>query len=90
MRKMFENGFAEKLDISKLEVQLANMQTERLKALNTINNGFLGLKFLMGMPIKDTLILTDSVSYEEIRQVCWKQRSISIRTEKNINMQNWD
>lgn len=66
-KKLFENGFAEKLDISKLDVQLANLQTERLKALNTINNGFLGLKLLMGMPIRDTLILTDSVTYTDIR-----------------------
>ncbi|MER3463450.1 MAG: TolC family protein [Chitinophagaceae bacterium] len=66
-KKLFENGFAEKLDISKLNVQLANLQTERLKALNTINNGFLGLKLLMGMPIQDTLVLTDSVTYNDIR-----------------------
>lgn len=66
-KKLFENGFAEKLDISKLEVQLSNLQTERSKALNTINNGFLGLKLLMGMPTKDTLILTDSITYNDIR-----------------------
>jgi outer membrane protein TolC len=66
-RKLFENGFAEKLDISKLDVQLANMQTEKLKALNTISNGFLGLKLLMGMPVRDTLLLTDSITYNDIR-----------------------
>jgi outer membrane protein TolC len=43
------------------------MQTERVKALNTINNGFLGLKLLMGMPVRDTLILTDSITYNDIR-----------------------
>jgi outer membrane protein len=66
-RKLFENGFAERLDISKLEVQLANLQTERLKALNSINNGYIGLKVLMGMPIRDSLILTDSITYDDIR-----------------------
>jgi outer membrane protein TolC len=66
-KKMFENGFAEKLDVNRLEVQLSNLNTERSKALNTINNGFLGLKTLMGMPIRDTLILTDSVSENDIR-----------------------
>jgi outer membrane protein TolC len=50
-----------------LDVQLANLQTEKLKALNTINNGFLGLKLLMGMPVADTLVLTDSVTYNDIR-----------------------
>lgn len=66
-RKLFENGFAEKLDISKLEVQLSNLQTEREKALNSINNGYIGLKLLMGMPIQDSLVLTDNISYDDIR-----------------------
>lgn len=66
-RKMFENGFAEKLDITKLEVQLANLQTQRSQVLNNINNGFLGLKLLMGMPAQDTLFLTDSITYDDIR-----------------------
>lgn len=66
-KKLYENGFAEKLDISKLEVQLANLQTQKLQILNNVNNGFLGLKFLMGMPTQDSLILTDSVAYDDIR-----------------------
>jgi outer membrane protein TolC len=64
---MYQNGFAEQIDVNKASVQLANVQTEKEKALNSINNGYLGLKILMGMPVKDTLILTDSVSYADIR-----------------------
>lgn len=67
-KKIYENGFAEQLDVSKIDVQLANLRTERLKALNSINNGFLGLKLLMGMPIRDTLLLTDSIGYNDIRE----------------------
>lgn len=66
-KKLFENGFAEKLDISKIDVQLSNLRTEKQKALNSINNGFLGLKLLIGMPMQDTLVLTDSVTYNDIR-----------------------
>jgi outer membrane protein TolC len=66
-QKMFENGFAEKLDVNRASVQLANVETQRTKALNTIQNGYLGLKLLMGMPIKDSVILTDSVTYENIK-----------------------
>ncbi len=66
-RKIFEAGFAERLDIDKVTVQLNNLQTERQKVLNTIDNGYLGLKLLMGMPIRDTLVLTDSITYDEIR-----------------------
>lgn len=66
-RKYYENGFAEKLDISKLEVQLANLQTEKIKAQNVIDNGYLGLKLLMGMPMIDTLVLTETISESDIR-----------------------
>ncbi|HEX2534339.1 MAG TPA: TolC family protein [Chitinophagaceae bacterium] len=66
-RKLFENGFAERLDISRLEVQLANLQTEKNKAVNQISNGYYGLKVLMGMPTEDTLILTEKISETDIR-----------------------
>lgn len=66
-RKSFENGFAEKLDITKLDVQVNNLVTERQKALNQIANGYIGLKLLMGMPIQDSLILTDTITDADIR-----------------------
>ncbi|HRP56720.1 TolC family protein [Agriterribacter sp.] len=66
-RIMHENGFAEKLDLDKLSVQLANLQTEKTSALNQVQNGYLGLKVLMGMPVKDSLALTDSLSDEQIK-----------------------
>ena len=67
LQKIYENGFAEKLEVNQAEVQLANLQTERIKALNTIANGYLGLKILMGMPMTDTLVLTDSLTYDNIK-----------------------
>jgi outer membrane protein TolC len=66
-REIYKNGFAEKLDVDKVSVQIANLETERLKAVNSIENGYYGLKFLMGMPIRDTLILTDSLSDDQIK-----------------------
>ncbi len=64
---MFDNGFTEQLDIDKLTVQIANLQTEKISALNQIRNGMLGLKVLMGMPVKDSLLLTDTISDEKIK-----------------------
>jgi outer membrane protein len=66
-REIYKNGFAEKLDVDKVSVQIANLQTERVKALNSIENGYYGLKFLLGMPIRDTLVLTDTLSDEQIK-----------------------
>ena len=65
--EMFKNGFAEQLDVDKSSVQLANLQTEKIRLENTIANGYLGLKVLLGMPAQDSLQLTDSLSYDMIR-----------------------
>lgn len=64
---IYDNGFAEKLDLDKLAVQITNIQTEKASALNEIANGYLGLKVLMGMPVQDVLILTDSISADQIK-----------------------
>lgn len=64
---IYQNGFAEKVDVSKVTVQLTNLQTARLTALNTIGGGYLGLKFLMGMPMRDTLMLTEEITDEKLK-----------------------
>lgn len=66
-KALFQNGFAEKLDVDKSSVQLANLQTQKQSVENTIANGYLGLKFLIGMPVKDSLVLTDKITEEEIK-----------------------
>lgn len=66
-KEIYKNGFAEKLDVDKVQVQLSNLQTQKLKAQNQIDAGIEGLKFLMNMPQKEQLILTDTLSDEEIK-----------------------
>jgi outer membrane protein TolC len=65
--EMFKNGFAEELDVDKASVQLANLETEKIQLQLGIDNGYLGLKVLMGMPVRDSLALTDSLTYDQIR-----------------------
>lgn len=67
-RIMYQNGFAEQLDVDKVNVQLTNLQTEKRKVLNTISNGYYGLKVLMGMPVTDELVLTDTLSDEQVKE----------------------
>jgi outer membrane protein TolC len=64
-REIYKNGFAERLDVSKLEVGLTNLRTERLRHENLMQSGLLGLKILLGMPARDQLILTDTLSLED-------------------------
>ena len=63
---MYKSGFAEKLDVDKVNVQLNNLQTEKLKANNSVTIGFMGLKMLMGMPVKDSLELTDVINEQSL------------------------
>ena len=51
-REIFKNGFAEKLDVNKAEVSLTNLRTEKIKIENRLQTAYLGLKFLMGMPVQ--------------------------------------
>ena len=66
-REIYKNGFAEKLDVDKVEVQLNNLRTEKQKAENQIEAGTAGLKFLMSMPQRDKLILTDTLGEMELK-----------------------
>ena len=65
-REIYKNGFAEKLDVDKVSVSLTNLKTDSLKIKTQLNNGYLGLKLLMGMPLADSLVLTDVLNEENI------------------------
>jgi outer membrane protein len=65
--EMFKNGFSEQLDVDKATVQLSNLESEKIQTEFNIDNGYLGLKVLMGMPVRDSLHLTDTLTYEMIR-----------------------
>ncbi len=67
-REIFKQGFAEKLDVDKVQVQLNNLRTEKVKIENQLRVGNAGLKFLMNMPQKDSLVLTDSLTEEELKE----------------------
>lgn len=84
-RIIYENGFAEKLDVDKVSVQLVNLQTEKNKLLNTISNGYYGLKVLMGMPVKDELVLTDSITDEGIKKGMLEAETYSYGDRNDYN-----
>ena len=64
---IYENGFREQLDVDRVSVQLVNLQTQRTQVVNTISNGYYGLKMLLGMPANHELVLTDSITDTQIR-----------------------
>ncbi|MBS1666830.1 MAG: TolC family protein [Bacteroidetes bacterium] len=64
---LYANGFVEKLDIDRVTVQLANLQTQKQLVLTNIDNGYLALKYLLGMPVKDSLILSENFSEDDLK-----------------------
>ncbi len=66
-KAMFDQGFMERLDVDKVSVQLNNLQTEKIKQQTRLDAGFAGLKFLMNMPQKDSLQLTDSLTVDQVK-----------------------
>ncbi len=66
-KEIYKNGFAEKLDVDKVQVTLNNLTTEKEKIQNLLDAGNAGLKFLINMPQKETLVLTDSLSDTDIK-----------------------
>jgi outer membrane protein len=68
VRQIYKQGFAEKLDVEKIEVQLNNIRVEKIKIDNQLEAGYAGLKFLINMPQKDVLVLTDTVSEASLKE----------------------
>jgi outer membrane protein TolC len=66
-KALYQNGFVEKLDIDKISVQISNLETDKLKALNSIDIGYQALKTLIGMPTKDELVLTEELTEDKIK-----------------------
>jgi outer membrane protein TolC len=87
-RIMQENGFVEKLDIDKITVQLSNLQTEKTSALNQVGNGYLGLKVLMGMPVQDSLVLTDTLTDEQIKNGILEMEDFNYAQRKDYQYAN--
>ena len=67
-KEIYKQGFAERLDVDKVSVQLNNLQTEKIKIQSQLDAGNAGLKFLMNMPQNDLLLLTDSITEDKIKE----------------------
>ncbi len=61
-----ENGFVELLDVNRLEVQVNNLETERKKVQNLIELSYSLLKYQMGMPLEEGVVLTDDIKSENV------------------------
>lgn len=85
-RELFKNGFQEKLDVDKVTVNLSNLRSEKLKIENRLKTGHVALKYLMGMPVKEELILTDTVNEAMIREGLLTEDSLHYENRKEFQL----
>ncbi|HEX6334040.1 MAG TPA: TolC family protein [Flavisolibacter sp.] len=64
---MYRNGFAEKLDLDRVQVQINNLRTTRNTIANAVNLAYAAMKFALGVSQKDTIVLKDNLSPDMIR-----------------------
>jgi outer membrane protein TolC len=67
-QKLYQEGFAEKIDADRLTVQKNNLQTEKDKIQNLIDLSYALLKFQMGMSLTQNIKLTDGLDIEEVKR----------------------
>jgi outer membrane protein len=68
-KAMYENGFAEKIDVSRIQVQYNNLkvQNDNTRELLVLSNDL--LKFQMGAKVSDKLILADRLEEVEFNDL---------------------
>lgn len=65
---LFKNGFAERLDIDRTQVNLNNLRSAKSQIDNLVYIGYAALKFSMGLDQQDTLQLTDTLSMSIVKK----------------------
>ncbi len=64
---MFKNGFAERLDLDKVTVQLNNLRTSRNTVASFVKVAYAALKFAIGVPQTDTVVLKETLTPESVK-----------------------
>jgi len=83
-RAIYEEGFVEKLDVSRLELSLFNLQTEQENLKRQLETVVNALKFTLNYPLSDELEIADSLEGlfdENLPEELAKEVEISRRPE---------
>ena len=77
----YKNGLVEKVDVDRLQVLTNNLETERENVVRLLALNTNLLKFQMGMPIEETVALTDELSMEMFDNAIEEEFSYEKRIE---------
>lgn len=65
---MYKNGFAEHLDLERVQVQLNNLRTTQNVVGSAITLSYAALKFALGLSQQDTVVLRETLTNETVKQ----------------------
>jgi outer membrane protein TolC len=85
---MFKNGFIERLDLDKTQVNLNNLLATEKQVENGVGLGYAALKFALGLTQKDTLILKDTLSNESIKKGVLDYKQFAYEDRPEIRLLN--
>lgn len=77
-----KQGFVEKIDVDRLEVQSNNLKAERQNVQNLVGLSYYLLKFQMGLGINDPVVLTDKIQDTSVDEL---ERSVTFSPEIDYN-----
>ena len=64
---MYKNGFAERLDLDRVQVQINNVQSTRTTVANAISISYAALKISLGIPQADTVVLKEELTTANLK-----------------------
>ncbi|MDQ3844217.1 MAG: TolC family protein [Bacteroidota bacterium] len=65
---MYKNGFAERLDVDRVLVQLNNLRSTRSIVENSVLLSYAAMKFALGLPQQDIVVLKEDLTTEKIKE----------------------
>lgn len=65
--EIYKNGFAERLDVDKVQVQLNNLRTTRNVVENAVTLSYAAMKFAIGLSQKDTIVLREELTVQKLK-----------------------
>ncbi|MBY0425510.1 MAG: TolC family protein, partial [Cytophagales bacterium] len=99
-----KNGFAESIDVDRIQVQLNNLITEKQKFENLLLVSNIALRFQMGFPLDQELVLAERISnfpienpvslqdekfdYEKRVEVQLQKQNLKL-LKKDVELTNW-
>ncbi|RZK53743.1 MAG: TolC family protein, partial [Pedobacter sp.] len=87
INNQYENGLAKKIDVDRIKVNLTNLETQREQVSNAITQLENQLKFSMGMPVNNEIILP-ATELTEVTQLPVFTDSIGLANRTEIKLLN--